>query len=395
MNKSLSSKNDDRVSISRCRDYDIATIRSCLEEILKPLGGMSAYVNPGQRVALKPNILMAVAPERCICTHPALVKAVGDLVKEAGGKPFIVDSPGAAIPHKKSSLIRVYQKCGYSELGIPLNEDDKYKFVPTRKGRIVKMMEICSPLLEADAIINLPKLKTHSFMILTCAVKNMFGAVPGFLKVGYHSKLTTPGQFGAMLLDLLETVPPILNIVDGVQGMDGEGPSGGDPRDLGLLLASGDAVTLDYVVSLLVGFPPDKIPYLALAQKEGICSKDISEIDIISRESFESLCSPFQPPSTLSGQSRGGFAQRILPFIRPMLNYTLTLSPRVNPEKCVGCGACVRACPEKIIALVKRKGKHIAHIHRKGCIHCYCCHEMCPHKAIFLHKSLPYRLLFS
>jgi len=395
MNNPLSLKNTHSVSIARCRDYEATTIKSSLAEILKPLGGMNAFVKPGQRVALKPNILMAAAPERCICTHPQLVKAVGDLVKEAGGKPFIIDSPGAAIPHKKSSLVRVYEKCGYAGLGIDMNEDEEYEFIPTRKGRIVKKVEICKPLLEADAIINLPKVKTHSFMILTCAVKNMFGAVPGLLKIGYHSKLTSPDQFGAMLLDLLETVPPILNIVDGVQGMDGEGPSGGNPREMQVLLGSGDAVTLDYVVCKLIGFPPDKIPYLAIAQKEGICSKDLSEIEIISRESFESLCSPFQPPSTLSGQSRGGFAQRILPFVRPMLNYTFTLSPRVDPEKCVGCGACVRACPEKIIELEERKGKPIAHIKRKGCIHCYCCHEMCPHKAISLHKSLPYRLLFS
>ncbi len=394
MNNSSPSKTVHRVSVARCRDYEASSIKSCLEEILEPLGGISAFVKPGQHVALKPNILMGAGREQCICTHPQLVKAAGDLVKQAGGRPFIIDSPGAAIPHKKSALLHVYEKCGYAGLGIPLNEDDHYEFVPAAKGRIVKKLEILSPLLKADAIINLPKVKTHTYMILTCAVKNMFGAVPGLLKVGYHSKLASPGQFGAMLLDILETVPPVLNIADGVMGMEGQGPSGGDPKNLGLVLCSADAVALDYVVCKLIGFPPDKIPYLATAGEERSYSKDLREIEIVCRESLETLRTPFKRPSTLSGQSRGGIYQRILPVVRPVLNYIFTQSPRVNPETCTGCGACVRACPEHIIVLRTRRGKQTAHIQRKGCIHCYCCHEMCPYKAISLHKSLPYRLLF-
>jgi uncharacterized protein (DUF362 family)/NAD-dependent dihydropyrimidine dehydrogenase PreA subunit len=382
------------ISLASCKDYTRQKVYEAIRTVMKPWNGMSSLVNPRQRVALKPNLLLGASPEQCICTHPEVIRAVAQMVREAGGEPFIIDSPGAAIPHKSSFLQRVYEKCGLADLGIPLNTDDAYRFISVPNGRIIKRIEILAPLLEADVIINLPKVKTHSFMILTCAVKNMFGAIPGYLKVGYHSKLKSSDQFGAMLLDILEILKPALTIVDGIQGMEGEGPSGGKPKNLGVLIAGTDPIVTDFVVCKLIRFPPEKVPYMALAQKEELCPVSLSDVDLQMEKAWESLSVPFTPPSTMSGISLHGLYPTLLSILKPFLNYAFTLRPEVLRDSCVGCGACARACPEQIIEMRKiKEGKNTAYIRRQNCIRCYCCHEMCPYKAIRLRKSWLFRLI--
>jgi uncharacterized protein (DUF362 family)/ferredoxin len=382
------------VSLAVCNDYACDRVLSAMREVLAPLGGMGSFVKPGQRVALKPNILMGASPESCITTHPAVMGAAAQLVREAGAHPFIVDSPGAGIPNSIPSVRQTYKKCGFADLGIPLNENLEYVFSSTPQARITKRMEILKALLDADVIINMPKVKTHGFMVLTCAVKNMFGAIPGLLKVGYHSKLSTPERFGGMLLDILEVVRPTLNIIDGVQGMEGDGPAGGQIKSLGVLAAAPDAIIADFVICHLIGFDAGMIPYMAMAQKEGLCPRDISEVQVLSTGPIEKLMLPFEPPSTLGAKAGLVKHQFLRRLVNPVLNYALTLRPEVDKKKCVGCGACVSACPESIIKLIRggRIGQ-VAHIGRRGCIRCFCCHEMCPHKAIRLRKSFLYGLI--
>ncbi len=387
-------ENNRIVSVVPCEDYEPQDVRDAMRAVLEPLGTMRTFVKPGQHVALKLNLLQGAAPDKCVTTHPAVVLAAAELVREAGGEPFIIDSPGSAIPYKKTALLRVYEKSGLLHLGVPLNTDAEYIYLSLPDARIAKRIEVIKPLLDADVIISLPKVKTHSFMILTCAVKNMFGAIPGFLKVGYHSKLKTPERFAAMLLDVVEKVPPALTIVDGIRGMEGDGPSGGKPKNLGVLLASADPILADLVICRLIKFPPEKVPYLAIAQSEGLCPRDFSGIEVRAPVSVESLEKKFEPPATIYGGSGIGPFALVHRVLSPLVNYALTLCPVVDGEACIGCGACVRACPEKIIELRQNKnGEKKAHIGRKGCIRCYCCHEMCPHNAVRLHKSFLYRLL--
>jgi uncharacterized protein (DUF362 family)/Pyruvate/2-oxoacid:ferredoxin oxidoreductase delta subunit len=382
------------ISISRCTDYKKDTVLIAVKKVLENLGGMKKFVKRGDSVALKANLLMGSAPEKCICTHPEIVRAVAELVREAGGNPFIVDSPGAAIPHKASSLKRIYEKCGMSKLGIPLNEDVSYIPITNKKARIAKRLEILYPIQEADVIINLPKVKTHCFMILTCAVKNMFGAIPGLLKIGYHSKLHSPERFGKMLLDILDAVKPTLNIIDGITGMEGEGPSSGNPAHLGLIIAGTDAIAADRIICDLIGFPWEKIPYLKIAGDEGLCPENIKDIRIISDKPIDSLIKKFTPPATMeTGGTGTGPIRLIHGILHPILNTIFTLKPKVNDDLCVGCGICAQICPEKTIEMKRVNEKsQAARIIKKNCIRCYCCHEMCPHKAISLDKSLLYRI---
>ena len=381
------------VSIQPCANYERGLVLESLRRVLEPLGGMGAFVKSGQRAALKANILLGAAPERAITTHPSVVWAAARLVEEAGAKPFIMDSPGSAIPNRVSSLRRVYKSCGLADLGIELNEDVGQGANSIPKGRIVKRIESMSALQKADVIINLPKVKTHSFMFLTCAVKNMFGAIPALLKVGYHSKLKNAERFGGMLLDILDALPPALNIVDGIEGMEGEGPSSGDVKNLGLIFASPDAVLTDLVVSEMIGIDARRVPYLALAIAEGLCPANVAGLQIHSPVPLESLKKTFAPPPTFAAQLPKAPHGTLMKMISPMVNYVFTMRPEVIKKKCIGCGACVRGCPEKIISLQNVDGGKIARIGRMGCIRCFCCHELCPYKAIRLRKSFLYSII--
>ena len=382
------------ISIVSCPDYKEKLLRERIVSLLDPLGGMNNFVKKGDNVALKPNLLMAAAPSRRITTHPEIVRVVSDLVKEAGGEPFVVDSPGAAIQNTPSSLDRVYNKCGLQNVGLKLNRDTSRKFISHPKARVAKKIEVLQAVCKADVIINLPKIKPHCFMILTCAVKNMFGIIPGLIKVGYHSKLSNPERFGAMLLDLNDFFPPALTIIDGITGMEGDGPSSGTPVKIGALLAGTDDLKLDLAVCQLIGFSPDDVPYLKIAMKEGICPESADELNITDRPLFKKLSRKIAPPSTINKGS--GFSRGIIQKLgNRLMNYAFTLNPEVDTEKCVGCGACERGCPENIITFYRdKKGRKKARIsERNKCIHCYCCHEMCPHRAMGLKPSLLYRVL--
>jgi len=335
-----------------------------LDSLLHPMGGITNYVSKGERVLLKVNLLNATQPEKAVVTNPTLVKKTAELVIKAGGIPYIADSPSGQFT--KGRLKRVYKKSGLqkisNELGIELNYDTKTTKIQIPSGKKLKETPVCSFIKKADKIIALPKIKTHSFMIMTLATKHMFGIVPGLTKAKYHSLFLRRASFADILLDINFIAPPDLIIMDGIIGMQGEGPSGGIPVDLGIILASENAIAIDIAVCNILNIEPVGIPVLKQAKIRGLWPKEIHYPQLTPQE------------------------VRYNDFILPSTaNYILTgkKTPKTNPivtNKCTSCGLCQEICPKHAITNTSTG----AQINYLKCIRCYCCHEICPEKAIEL-----------
>jgi len=357
------------VSIERCPNYEPERVKSALIRLLEPLGGMDAFVTPGERVLLKPNMLSAKDPEKAVTTHPAVLRAAIDLVKGAGGIPLVGDSPGIGDFRKVAARTGLLQVC--EETGAALAEfSDAVEVAGTG---LFRRLELARPYLEADRIINLPKLKTHEMMTMTCAVKNLFGAVVGHAKAAWHLKAGADReQFARMLLEIYLLRKPDLTIVDAVTAMEGNGPGSGDPVDVGLLLAGTNAVAVDVVTAELAGIPASLLYVERTARKLGIDGADRTGIKTVGLPLSEARVAPFRLPP-ISDVQFG-----LPPFLKNRLRHYLTTRPCAVPEKCRLCGICADACPPRAIEI--RNGRLVFDYHR--CIRCFCCRELCPDGAL-------------
>lgn len=377
-----------QVIIERCPDYSGENLREALGRALKPLGGMRRLVKPGQKVLLKPNLLRRARPEEAVTTHPAFVKAVAELAQAAGGEVSIGDSPGAALSHNRATLLKLYRACGLDrvaeETGARLVLNTEYELVAFPEGRTVKRIEVIKPARQADLLINLPKFKTHVYTRLTGAVKNLFGLVPGLIKPAYHAKLNDVMRFSSMLVDLMELARSGLTIVDGIRGMEGNGPGSGEVREMGLLVAGRDPAAVDVVLSRIAGIDPLSVPTIRECAERGLLESDFADLDVRGTPLCEVIQENFSVPDPVM---RGTSFAHLSPWLKPVLplgKWLLTTRPRVVRKRCVGCGDCARVCPVNVIAI--KNGKAI--INYSNCIRCYCCHETCSHGAIELFKPL-------
>ena len=375
------------VSIEACSDYDIEAIEAALGSCLERLGGIGAFVKPGQKVILKPNLLSSYAPEKAVTTHPSIVEATARLIQEAGANVIIADSPAAVIPFREVAMRRIYKTTGMMDAaekaGAKLNWDFSYKEVPFPDGKLIKRFEIISSVLDADVIISLPKLKTHVLTAYTGAVKNLFGVIPGFFKPGYHVKLHILEQFSQMLLDLLCLLKPTLTIMDGIVGLEGDGPgAGGSPKEIGVLLASSNLLAADYVAGQIMGFKPEEIPLLRTAMKQSII--DDGNIKTSGPPIEELKLEDFKLPKLTQDRAALLNLTPVKRLIYPYARSGLTLKPSPMKKLCTGCKICAESCAQKAITIVDKK----AVIDDEKCIRCYCCHELCPEAAIELKQSL-------
>jgi len=366
-----------RVSLVRCDTYGRPQVEAAVDRAIGLLGGMERFVQPGQRVLIKANLLWSSRPDQAIVTHPEVVRAVGLMARDAGGKVIIADSPGGIF--SSATLRRVYRRSGLwavaDETGLTLNQDTGTVALPHPGGVTAKRFEMCRYLTQADVIISLPKLKTHSFMRFTGAIKNLFGVVPGLQKVGYHAKHQDADTFSEMLVDVLTLVRPALTVMDGIVGMDGNGPSGGDPFPTGVILAGPDAVAVDELAVSLVGMQPRSIPVLRVAARRGLTTLRRKDVPLIG-DSFEAArVEGFRPPST------GPDLSRVPGFLSRWAARVVVTSPVAGPA-CTGCGVCREHCPVGAITIANGR----AHMNPDGCIRCYCCHEMCPYNAVELRQ---------
>lgn len=329
-----------------------------IESLLAPLGGIKKYVGKGDKVLLKVNLLAPKEPSKAITTHPAVVAAVANAVLDAGGEPYVGDSPSGLF--NRSSLKRAYRKSGLYDLvrrmDLELNYDISSKRVLVPCGKKLKKVSISNYILKADKIIALPKIKTHDLMVMTLATKIMFGAVPGLTKAKYHSMFPRKRLFADMLLDVLSTATPDLFIMDGVWGMEGNGPRSGKPVKLGVMLASENALAMDLAVCEMLGIEPLVIPTLKRARIRGMWPKNI-KYPLLSPSDVK--IKGFELPSTARKKTK--------------------LRPRPN-DRCIGCGKCEEICPRGAIKVAEGK----AEVTYSRCIGCYCCREVCPEDAIDL-----------
>lgn len=262
------------VSLIRANSYKSDSLATSLETLLAPLGGIAAFVKRGDRVLLKPNLLTGARPDKECVTRPELVHAVAELVLEAGGKPFLGDSPAFG------SALGVAKANGYlpflEELKIPVVEFHGKRYETASEN--FDHLRLCKEAMDADVVINLPKVKSHVQLTVTLGVKNLFGCVPGKMKAWWHMEAGKDvNRFGAMLVETARAIAPDLTIVDGIIGHEGNGPSGGEPRPLGVLGASADVFALDRATIEILGVDPETVPTIA-AQNHLRYGTELTEI---------------------------------------------------------------------------------------------------------------------
>jgi uncharacterized protein (DUF362 family)/Pyruvate/2-oxoacid:ferredoxin oxidoreductase delta subunit len=357
------------VTIEKVAGYDRTGLKAAIIRLLEPLGGIGAYVKPGERVLLKPNMLSAKPPEAAVTTHPEVLRAVIELIQDAGGRALVGDSPGVGrfrTVAEKSGMLEVIEETGAELAGF-------HESVEVYGSGLFKRFELARPYLEADRVINLPKLKTHEMMTMTCAVKNLFGAVVGTAKAAWHLKAGADREmFARMLLEIYLLRKPDLNIVDSITAMEGNGPGSGDPRQVGLLLAGVNPVAVDVIAGEILAIPKKLLYVERAADRLGIEGAKRNTILTTGLPLEEAGASGFRLPHNSD-------LQWGLPaFLKNRLRHYFTSRPYALMEKCRLCGICRAACPPHAIAIT---GNSLRFDYRK-CIGCFCCRELCPHGAL-------------
>ena len=357
-----------QVSLLRHDVYEPDSTVEAVRRLLVPLGGMERFVSSGARVLLKPNLVYGRHPDKAVNTHPSIVRAAAVLAREAGASWIgIGDSPGYG------SALSAAKGCGLKvvadELGAEIVEFTPY--VDVSNKRAFARLELAAEIRDADVVVNLPKMKTHSQMLMTLAVKNMFGAVPGPRKFQWHYRAGRDWQFFARAInEIATTARPHLNILDAVEGMDGAGPTSGRARAVGFLAAGDDPWALDAAVMDVLGRPRTDLYVLAAAERHG--PREWLDAELFG-DAPETLCpADWRYPETQTLQMHGGFVERRLPWLSKWLRARLSPCPVPN-RNCIACGYCVEICPAKAMRL---DGGSVV-IDDAACIRCYCCHELC------------------
>ncbi len=371
-------------------DYNAHAVQAAVDAIFASLPSV-AFLSAETKVLLKPNLLAKHPADHAVTTHPEVLRAVIRALKKCGVPAqniTVADSAGGL--YNSVLMKQLYQGCGLASVcaseGVVAYTACKSVVVPATTPQVAQEFELLVPVVEADFIINLPKLKTHVMTGLTAATKNLFGTIPGLKKAEWHTRFSDKERFGDMLVDLYQTVTPQINLLDGIVGMEGDGPAGGTPRTAGVLLASEDALKLDLAAAYLIGLAPMRVPYLAAAHARGLCANAFALSDLTGEVAgFAPIAGWKLPESYIGGHNSVDFSNQVPKALRPAaqkLLGTLAPHPVVVHHACIGCDKCAEICPQDTIVIHKKK----ATIRKNACIRCFCCHEMCTVKAIAVRK---------
>jgi uncharacterized protein (DUF362 family)/NAD-dependent dihydropyrimidine dehydrogenase PreA subunit len=374
-----------RVAIVRCETYDNDEVLEAIRSGLAILGGISNFVRPGERIVLKPNVLIGTSPDNGVTTCTSVFRASAVLLKEAGADVYYGDSP--AFGKCEPNVRRAGLKLIGDELGLKLADFDSGREISHKDSLLVKKFAIANGVLDSDGLVSLPRLKTHGFMRFTGAIKNQFGCVPGLLKSQYHVKLPDPYDFARMLVDLNTLIRPRLYILDGITAMEGNGPRSGKPKQLNVLLLSDDPVALDATACRVINLNPETVPTNLVGEAAGLGTYHSENIDLVGG-TIDSFFTPsFEVDRTIPAHTSGS---RTTAFIKNRISQ----KPVINRVKCDLCGICVNMCPVQPKAVDWYKGDHSQPPRHNYdlCIRCFCCQETCTAGAILIETPLLGRL---
>ncbi len=371
------------ISLKRCSGYGHEEVYEKVEEAVELLGGIGSFVKKGERILIKPNLLTAKPVEAAVTTHPSVVRAIIRLVKKAGGTPFVGDSPAIGAPLKVAEKCEILSLCEAE--GVEFVGFDEAVEVGNPEGFIFKRLEVARAVLEADGIINVPKLKTHAQMLITMGVKNIFGCVPGKRKPQWHlSAGVDTAHFANMILDLYLYIRPRLTLIDAVVAMEGNGPASGDPRKVGFIAAGADALGVDALCAHILDVPAREVPILGAAMERELRGASLESSEILGDDAALLKVKGFKLPPLVHTR----FTEGLPSFLGKSLRKTLTARPHIIDSKCTRCDLCVGVCPARIMV----SGKRIK-IDYDQCIRCFCCQEMCPNEAITSKSGLLKKLI--
>jgi uncharacterized protein (DUF362 family)/NAD-dependent dihydropyrimidine dehydrogenase PreA subunit len=371
-----------KVIIENIDDYELNKIYDFYKKTAENLNYWKG-IKDAKTILIKPNMLGAYSPEKAVTTHPKIIEAMVKLLLENNKTVIIGDSAGGTVDIKK-----VWEKTGILKIA------EKYGINLIKFGEKITNIKngnyeffIDSTIFEVDSIINMCKYKTHSLMLFTGAVKNIYGVIPGLIKSEYHKKLPDPKDFAKMLTVLYQIVKPkiSLNIMDGILGMEGEGPSAGKPRNFGMIFISDNAPSIDYVAAKMMGFNPSEIPLIKYSLEADNINFDKIEID--------PKWSNFKFKKVRLGSVT--LRNRIISNAPKIFTDLFAKMFYYNPDftdECQKCGLCVESCPVKAMEL-KPNDKH-PKIKFDICIKCLCCQELCPFNAVFVKKSFLSKIIF-
>lgn len=346
-------------------------LERAVERAVAPFGGWGALVSPGERIAVKPNLLRAAPPEKVVTTNPETLRAVLRGIKAAGAVPFVADSPGG--PTSARSVARGFRISGMT----PVCEDEGVEIVfadddivdlPAPQGRLYRSFRVGRVFAEADGIVQVGPLKTHALMRLTGGVKLTFGCIAGLTKAQLHVRAHERDDFADMLLDLHTALAPRFTIIDAIVAMQGRGPGGGTPRALGSLFAARDAVALDAALADRTDHERRNIHTLAAAERRGL-------IDL--QRPYELIGDPIEADRGFEKATRD-MNDRVPAFAQRWGRHLLTSRPRlVDEPACTRCGECAAICGARAISL-----QPTPVYDDETCVRCYACTEVCPTQAI-------------